>query len=233
MDIAKILEYQKLDTELFKIEKASRENPNRKQANEMHKRANDAQARSVQLEAKAKDLVERINTIQEQFEVQNKMLNQVLSKDIDKMEAKDVENLLTLKDKLLQNTSFLDKNLTKLAESVKMVIDEYQKASKVYTEARNKFNECKTAYDKAMAEVEPKKQDIENKLSAKAGEISKETLEKYKKLRQDNIFPVYVPLRNNSCGGCNMELPVAVISRLQENGALQCEHCHRIIYFQK
>ena len=63
MDIAKIIEYQKTDAELFKIEKTMRENPNRKTANEMQKRASDAQKRSVELEDKAKVLNDQIATI--------------------------------------------------------------------------------------------------------------------------------------------------------------------------
>ena len=43
MDISKILDYQKLDTELFKLEKRLRDNPNKKTANEMSTNAKNAQ----------------------------------------------------------------------------------------------------------------------------------------------------------------------------------------------
>lgn len=231
MEITKILQYQKLDSELFKIEKALKNNQNRKIANDLYKKANDAQARSVQLETQAKNLVEQIKKIRQQFEMQNKMLNQVKNKDFDNLDEKEVENLFVLKDKLAQNSNFLDKNLTRLAENVKLVIDEYQKASKIYNEARQKYSACKAAYDKELAEVEPKKKEIESKLAEEEKNIAKEDIEKYKRLRKDNIFPVFVPLRDNHCGGCNIELPVAVVSRIKDTGALQCEHCHRIIYF--
>ena len=231
MDIAKIIEYQKTDAELFKIEKTMRENPNRKTANEMQKRASDAQKRSVELEDKAKVLNDQIATIKKQFEAQNKMLSQVINKDVDNLDSTDVDKIFELKEKLAQNSNFLDKNLTRLAENVKMVIDEYQKATKVYQDARVKYNESKTAYDKSITEIEPKKKELESKLATAENGISKETLDKYKRLRADNIFPVFVPLRGNSCGGCNMELPIAQVSKLKENGTLQCEHCHRIIYY--
>lgn len=231
MEITKILQYQKLDSELFKIEKTLKNSVNRKLANELYKKANDAQNRSVQLENQAKDLLARVKTIREQFEMQNKMLAQVKSKDVDKLSEKEVENLIVLKDKLSQNSNFLDKNLTRLAENVKQVIDEYQKASKIYNDARSKYNDCKASYDKELAEIEPKKKEIEAKLAQEEKGIAKEDLEKYKRLRADNIFPIFVPLRDNHCGGCNIELPVAVVSRIKETGALQCEHCHRIIYF--
>ena len=231
MEISKILQYQKIDGELFKIEKMLKNSQNRKLANELYKKANDAQNRSVELENQAKELLVRVKTIREQFDLQNKMLSQVKSKDISKLSEKEIENMITLKDRLLQNSNFLDKNLTRLAENVKQVIDEYQKASKIYNDARTKYNDCKVAYDKEMAEIEPKKKEIEAKLAQEEKDIAKEDLEKYKRLRADNIFPIYVPLRDNHCGGCNIELPVAVVSRIKETGALQCEHCHRIIYF--
>lgn len=233
MDISKILDYQKLDGELFALEKSLRDNPNRKIASDMHKRATEAQKRAEDLEKMAKDLLTRVDKIKDQFEQQNKALAQILAKDVDKMEEQEIAQLSSSKDKLLQNSNILDKNLSKLAESVKMVIDEYQKTSKIFADARNKYNSSKAELDKNSAEIEPKKQELIKKLASEEKNLDKNILEKYKKLRNDNIFPVLVPLTNNHCGFCKMELAVAVVSKINEQGFMQCEHCHRIIYSNK
>lgn len=232
MDITKILDYQKLDIELFKLENAINENKHKKAADEMHKRAQAAQKRSIELEEQAKELVELISKVKEQFELQNKKLNQVLDKDVDKMGEKELENLSALKDVLLKNSNILDKNLSQLAEKVKHVLDEYQRTGKAYNEAIVKFKENKSAFDKEFAELEPKKKELEKQLSTQEKAVPKELLDKYKKLRLDYKPPLVVELRNNFCGGCNMELPMATISKIKENGSIQCEHCHRIIYIK-
>ena len=60
--------------------------------------------------------------------------------------------------------------------------------------------------------------------------IDPKLMEQYTKRRKDNIFPVMVPVRDSSCGGCHMELPVSMMNKLKEDGILSCEHCRRIIY---
>ena len=53
--------------------------------------------------------------------------------------------------------------------------------------------------------------------------------EKYKSMRADKIFPVFVPLRNNCCGGCSMEQSLHFVQKLRQAGMLACENCGRII----
>lgn len=232
MDISKILDYQKLDTELFKLEKRLRDNPNKKTANEMSTNAKNAQQRSFQLEEKAGSLIKEIDTIKKQFEVQTEKMQQIMAKDLEKLSKEEVDSLLSVKDKLAQNLTILDKNLTKLAESVNAVLADFNKTLKVYNAARDKFAESKAEYDKEVKELEPTKQKLEKELASLEKGIEAKLMTKYKEKRSDNIFPVLVPLKENSCGGCHMELPAAQISKLQNDGIYSCEHCHRIIYFK-
>ena len=63
--------------------------------------------------------------------------------------------------------------------------------------------------------------------------LDSSTLNRYKSLRQDNIFPVYVPLVNDCmCGGCRMELPSNNVERLKKEKTLECDSCRRIIYIK-
>ena len=230
MDIKKVLEYQKRDSELFKLEKQLRESENRKSASQMQEKAKQAQERSTQLEQKAGALLKEIETVRGQYSIQEKKMNEVFAKDIEKMRKEEVEAMLTLKDKLAQNLNILDKNLTKLAENVNAVLAEFNKTVKLYNMAKEKYTETKTAYDKEVSQLEPKKQELALKLSSMAKTVDAKLMEQYAKRRKDNIFPVLVPLQEQSCGGCHVELPISMISKLKEEGVLSCEHCHRIIY---
>ena len=83
MDINKILEYQKLDSELFKIEKALRDNEDKKIANQMQQNAKVAQERSFKLDEKAKELEKEFSTAKAQYEIQRKKMEEVFAKDVD------------------------------------------------------------------------------------------------------------------------------------------------------
>ena len=137
---------------------------------------------------------------------------------------------MSVKDKLASNLAILDKNLTRLAESVNAVLADFNKTVKVYNMARETYAKSKGAYDAQLQEVEPKRKQITEKLQEIAKTIDPKLMEQYTKRRKDNIFPVMVPVRDSSCGGCHMELPVSMMNKLKEDGILSCEHCRRIIY---
>ncbi len=230
MDLNKILEYQSLDAKLFAIEKKLRDNQDKKVASQMSASAKDAQMRSVALEKQAGDLAREIETIKGQVESQNAKLDQMKAKNVDTLTKEEIDNYAVIKDKLASNLNILDKNLTKLAERVNAVLADFNKTIKVYNMAKEKFTQSKAAYDNAAKAVEPEKVELEKKLATLSKSVDSAIMQKYAKRRSDNIFPVLVPLDGRSCGGCRMELPAAEISKLEREGLLTCEHCHRLIY---
>ena len=65
-------------------------------------------------------------------------------------------------------------------------------------------------------DIEPKVQDLDK-------------YAKYKEMKEKGIFPVYVNIEDNFCGGCKVELSLNFIEKLKEKKMLSCEHCGRII----
>ena len=42
---------------------------------------------------------------------------------------------------------------------------------------------------------------------------------------------VFVSLSGeNQCGGCRVDMPMSLVSKLSDKGYIECENCHRIIY---
>ena len=93
MEISKILEYQTLDSELFKIEKQLRENKNKQQANQMHENMKNAQLKSVKLEEKAGSLLNEIEKVKKQFKIQEDKMNEFMEKDLTKLSKEELEKL--------------------------------------------------------------------------------------------------------------------------------------------
>ncbi len=230
MDITKILDYQKLDSELFKLEKSLKENQNKKLAFSLQDSAKKAQERSSQLENRAESLVKEIETVQKQYEIQSAKMKEIFAKDVDKLSKEEVEQLLSLKDKLAQNLVILDKNMTKLAENVNAVLADFNKTRKIFASAKENYSKAKDAYDNEAKAIEPQMTELRKKLENLEKSIDAKVVEQYKKHRNDNIFPVFVPLSSNLCGYCHMELPAVNISKIKDEGHITCEHCRRIIY---
>ena len=148
------------------------------------------------------------------------------------LSKEEIDKLSGLKDKLAQNLNILDRNLTALAESVNAVLSDFNKTIKIFNSCKEQFAKSKSAYENEVKAVEARQKELQDKLAALAKGIDTKVMDAYNKRRKENIFPIVVPIVNNSSGGCHIELPYANISKLENDGILTCEHCHRIIYKQ-
>ena len=235
MKIDQILEYQKLDREVFKLEKQLNENPNKIEANKLHQSMKNAQERSVKLESNAGTLLAEIDKVKGQLKTQQDKMEEFLKKDLTKMSKEELDKLASYKDKLAQNLQILEKNLTALAENVNSVLADFNKTIKNFNSSKEQFAKCKQEYDVVAKEIEDKKKDIESKLASLAKDIDVSIMDAYQKRRKEKIFPVVVPLMeegkgNYFCGGCRTQLSVSSINKINDEGIVNCDHCRRLIY---
>lgn len=231
MNIEKILKYQKVDEQMYKLEQKLAGSETKKKANEYASIAKKAQAKSVELEAESAKFIVEIEKIQKNFDISQKALNSLKNSDPEKMTLEEIEKMETLRKKVVNNLTVLEKALQKSAESVNRIISEFNAAKKTYDKARVQFDSCKQALAVETKAIEAEKTKVREELSSLEKEIDDETLSAYKKRRADGIFPVVVPLENGSfCGRCRMELAKVAISRIKEKGVITCEHCKRYVY---
>lgn len=231
MELTNLLKYQELDSELFKVEQKLVASPYRKKANELAGLAKKAQTKSTELENVATSILQDIDDIKDKYAQNKKSMDSILSKNIDDMTLEELEKFMSLKGKLISNLNVLEKMLQKNAESINSVLAEFNKTKKMYEDARNQFNACKEKLDLESKELAPEKERLLKELAKLEKTVDAGIMAEYKKRRNDNIFPVIVPLEGkNFCGRCRMELPMAAISKMRDTGVITCEHCKRLVY---
>lgn len=231
MNIENILKYQKLDEELYKVEQKLYNSAYRKKANELTAIAKKSQTRSTELESEAEKLIAEIDDIKAKYNINKAKSDEILSTDIENLTLEELEKLNALKGKIANNLNILEKMLQKSAESINHILAEFNKTKKTFDEARTQYATCKQKIEEETKTFEPEKARLQKELSSMEKEVDPELMAEYKKKRNDNIFPVVVPLEgNNFCGRCRMELPKIAISKIKEKGVIVCEHCKRFIY---
>ena len=231
MDLTNLLKYQELDEKLYNVEQRLTKSPARKRAGELSKIAKNAQVKSNELELEAGKVLKEIEDVKAKFEENKKSLQSLLNKALDKLPMEDLDKITSLKAKILSNLNFLEKHLQKHAELVNRILTDFNKTKKMYDEARVQFIECKNKIDEETKALEPEKERLVKELEELSKSVEKNLLAEYKKRRNDNIFPVVVPLEGtNFCGRCRMELPMVAISRIKDVGVITCEHCKRLVY---
>ena len=231
MDLKNLLKYQELDAKLYNVEQKLTSSPYKKKANELSQLAKKAQARSTELENEANNILKEIDDMKEKFNQNKKSLDSMLKKDLETLSVEELDKIAVLKGKILNNLNYLEKMLQKCAENINNTLMEFNKTKKLYDEARNQFLACKKKIEEETNVLTPEKEKLEKELLTLENDVDKTLMAEYKKRRNDNIFPVVVPLEGkNFCGRCRMELPMAAISKMKNTGVITCEHCKRLIY---
>lgn len=230
MDIKKILEYQEKDKKVINLERELETSEDRKIFQNMQNVAKDAQARSASLDKNAEDVVRDYNNLKKAFEDNQKLLDTLERKDLDALDEKGIQDLKELTNKIVSNLNYLEKKIMSQADTVKKILDEFDNTKKRYGVAKAKHAEHKQKYEVERQKKEPEIHKLQQELASLEKGIDKELLSRYKSKRTDKFFPIFVPLRGSSCGGCMMELSVAQIEKLKKNGILECENCRRYIY---
>lgn len=232
MNLNSILEYQKKDAELLKLERQLEASENKKIFNQMVSVVKDAQNQSANLENQAREVVASFNSLKKSYADNIKSANVVSNKKIDSLSEDELATIEKLSQTILNNLAILEKKLLSQAEKVRTILANFDQTKKRYNLAKEKYNKHKELYDAEAQKIQPLIEQKEKEVKALEGNIDPTLLAKYKQKRQEKIHTVFVPCIDKMCGGCSMELPLASISTLKKNGVLECEHCRRIIYFK-
>ncbi len=233
MKIDKILEYQKRDFEVIKLERQLLSSEDRKVYRAMIDVVNVAQNNSNALEKEASNLKKEYDNLLKTYNENLKNCNAMARKDLNNVTEADLQNLGKVSEVLIKNLSVIEKKLFNIAERINVCLNQFDATKKKYSEARAKYNDHKQKYDKLASEINPKIEQAKQELQKLESGIDEVLLAKYKQRRADKIFPIYVPLTDKACGGCRMEIPSASLEKLKKDGFLECEHCRRIIYFDE
>lgn len=137
---------------------------------------------------------------------------------------------------LVEDANYLTSELAKLEQKMRelndkssRLLNEYNTAMADLREMTIKQNQAKQQMDADQATLLPQVEKIEAEIKKLEAGADKELYNKYKTLKKDIKLPIFIHLKNNRCGACQMEQSLNFIQRLKQAGMLPCEECRRII----
>lgn len=227
-----LLEYQKIDRELNRIEKELRENEfyvKRKQYKALHQSCEDSLARA---ESKANELKSQLAAYRENMS-QITALIEEYCREIE--EVQDVDELNYMNKKLneqLETVANIDKEIKRITGEGEETLKSIDEISAKLPQIIAHYAKCSNEFNKATEAQKPKVSALKQKQAALKQVIDPKMFEIYKKVSDGQVQPVFVPLRNGvRCGGCQMEMPKAIVdAQFASKDYMRCEHCGRIIY---
>ncbi len=226
-----LLEYQKVDGELLKVEKEISSSEERKKYVQAKKFMETAREKLDSQESHAVHLHNSFNELTKRYEEVKNTIAEYDGVDSHVDDGGDVSFYKRSAQQLADSLKAIKAELLKLVASIEEAMAEYQKLKEQTIKMQKQYKEYKDKYNEVKGSRDEEVNAIKAKLAKIAANIPADTLEKYTVKRKEKINPVLVPLTNDRCM-CGMDLPIAQQSRLSGGNVIECDHCHRFIYKQ-
>lgn len=228
-----ILNYQNIDGEIIRLESELANSKSRQSAAEIQQTLKSQHSRLVTLENNANRINNNYLTAKKKYDEYvsklEKLKQEVSGENVDASKLEFFEK--TYHDFQAISTT-LEKEISALYSEIQNTNKEYEEIIRRSKTSREQFDKFKAAYDKQKAQIEPKLADLKAQKVAMEHEIDPTVLAKYRQKSENHVFPVFVPLTDNKCGRCRMQLSASKLSEMAKSkyGLIECENCGRIIY---
>ena len=225
-----LAELQKIDSEIYALrqeieaypeiqKKADQEFDNKKlnlKSAEDEHRALQAKQKGMEIELGSKE--DKIAKLQSQlFSLKSNKEYQAMDFEIKALKA---------------DKSLLEEEILIFFDSIETAKAKVTKEKELLSVEEKKHKEELSVTQKRIAEIQADIQVHEEKRKAFTPSIDPKILPQYEKLLKNREGLAIAPIRNNSCGGCNIGLPPQIVNeaRMLEK-FITCESCARMLYW--
>jgi len=231
-EIMRLIELQKIDLEILKIEKAINEVPQslqKAQTNKenLTKKLQDIEA-LIEEKKKQKDLFE------EELKEEYQKLKSTQARLIQIRGTREYQLLLREIEEIKKANKQKEEEILKLMEEIETLEKERDSIKEALNQAEEVFNQEKEKFDAFCAEMSSNKEELVKKREGLAEKIPSNLLRKYELLRQRKGGIGIAPVINQVCEGCHMAIPPQLYNELQkDNRYYECPHCKRLIFYKR
>lgn len=227
--IRKLVDLQKIDTQVYAVKRELQDKP--ALLKQLEQQFEVKKARLKELEAKFKASQVSRNSFEVELKAQEdaitKANNQLsLLKTNKEYSAKmtEIEGFKALKSQIEEKILLLYDE----ADGVKTQIDQ-EKAVLLQEEAH--FSKSRQEIEALVKELSERLKILTAQRGQKIVGIDKINLQRYERILANKDGLAIVPLQNNACGGCYMNVPPQVANEIKLHERLiYCEMCARVLY---
>lgn len=232
MSVAKILEYQKIDMKLYKLE---RDYYKSDVVRAVAQYKQDAQNKNLMLNnlmAELKNCYQQISAINDKYEEAEALRNELLNVDFNTFDdAKDFEKYEKNLAKVEENLSEIAKEMAKLTKRINEISVENKNLNELVDKYLIAYKRASDLSDKAKSKVLEDGKPYAVQKKALEPDIEEKYLAKYKVLRSKKIMPAFVPYQDGNCLGCGVEIRIEVDRFLNNKyDCVECPHCGRMVF---
>lgn len=230
-----LLDYQKLDIKIGKIESEVKKSALYKKLVKVRKYLLDSQKLMQKHELDIAELNQGIKTLLSQYNEANETveeLTEAISNVDVESSIKEAQMLLRKAKQEKSNLSKIEREILKNQKQITAIEESLQKIAHNVPTYKTEFEQLKSKYDDKIKEVNEETGPLKKELKELAKGIDADTLKRYKTVKKSHPIAV-VRLDGKRCMGCNMELPSGMAKQIAHSDTLmECENCGRLLYTQ-
>ncbi len=230
-DIARLIELQKYDLEILRLERAMAEIPQ-----SLQKAKKDSEILAEKLGILQKSLEEKEKQkrlFEEELQEEQKRLKQTQARLTQIRGSREYQVLLKELEETKKTIKQKEDEILKMMEEIEALQKEKERIEKELEETQKIFEEEKQRFEEYCRALEEEKKRFEEKRMQIASRISTQILKKYELIAKKKGGIGIAGVKAGICEGCYMAIPPQLYNELQkDNRYYECPHCKRLIYFK-
>lgn len=229
--LKKLVELQKIDKEAFDYKQELKEKPVYLETIKVEFEAKKAGLKS--LEDKLKTV--QVGRMDKESELKSK------EAEIAKANAqlsllktnKEYTAKLTEIETIKADKSIIEEKILISYDEADAVQKQMEQEKKLVAEEEKKFLSQKKEIDDAVAALQSKVKELESQRSHLTPDVEKDILARYEKILDKKNGLAIVPIINNVCTGCHMNVPPQTVNDLKmHDKVVICEMCARLLFLE-
>jgi len=231
-DLEKLIELQKIDSQIIKLEKKLEEIPQ-----EIQRLEEIAQTRLRKIEHidfQIEELAQKRKQLEEVINEGYKRIEEAKKKKAKAKSLEDYKAAIKLKAEAEKEIIKATKEIENLIKELNALFRERERMEESVKEFEKKIERKKTEIIRTEKALKKKLEELGGYRQKLISEISPEVVEFYEEKKYEFGGNVFVPAHNKTCSGCLMQIPSAQYSKLLKGeGLVYCPNCGRILYIVK
>jgi len=227
--IKRLIELQKLDLEIFSLEKRKNAIPEdiallTKEFEDSKKALKEVEDKLKQTQLKQKEKEVQLSTNEEQVKKLQGQLFQLKTN-------KEYQTMLSEIGRIKADSSVLEEEILKIFDLVDDDKSKIEEEKKVIAGKEKDFQAKKQELTNKLKDIEDTVAKLKEQRLTMTPAIDKEILARYERILNAKNGLAVVPIKNEICQGCFMGLPPQTVDIARMKNKLTfCENCARIIY---
>lgn len=229
MNLDKILEYQKIDQEIYRLELDLHRSKEAARINNVKSQRSNVEAALLKLNKEAEDLFRAVESYEREIAASAPDKGAAEGAGtIEKVEA--AEQALSA---CLDSLSNIERESRRAFERLSAVSKEASKQYETGMYLSAELRKAKEEYGALFNKIKADNKDKFARMSELNADIDDNLMARYKTIRDNRKMPAIVPYIGNNCSACGIDISVEVGEKLKAPGDVaECPSCRRLVYLK-